>query len=86
MDRIPIVPRRPTSPDTAASGTGAKPKLEKGAKQAKIPSKEGCDDAASPPPTDLDEKLLYDAYMMAVSSVDAIVSMIGNISLLCSRV
>ena len=72
--RIPLVPRRPVSPDAAASGTGAKPKPEKGGKQQKVPSKEGCDEPATPPPADPDERLLYDAYMMGVSSIEAIVS------------
>lgn len=54
------MPRRPSSQDA------------KDPKKAK-PKPKGTDESSPPPPEDLDEKLIYDAYKNAYSYVNTIV-------------
>ena len=63
--RIPLVPRRPVSPDTA----GGKGKADKG--KSKQPTGE-----TPPPSEDLDEKLLQDAHTAGYAAIDKLVSII----------
>ena len=68
--RIPLIPRRPGSPDAGgASKTKPKPK-----------GKDAGDDTP-PPPTDPDEKLLHDALYMSIQAIDKLVSISGSVLL-----
>lgn len=63
------MPRRPLSPDTAAAqaaAKGGKPDKGKGGKAAEVPD-------APPPPEDPDDRLVYDAYITALTAIDRIV-------------
>uniref|UniRef100_X1Z7B7 Calponin-homology (CH) domain-containing protein n=1 Tax=Capitella teleta TaxID=283909 RepID=X1Z7B7_CAPTE len=71
MIRIPLVPRRPLSPDQAAAAAGAKGKGDRG-KADKGKGKDGDDGMAAP--ADLDEKLLYDAHQAAISGIEKVVA------------
>lgn len=74
--RIPLVPRRPVSPDpdAKAAAAAAAKKDKKGGK------KEEAGAAESPqPPMDPDERLLFDAYQTASSNLSNIVSMLTGI-------
>ena len=71
--RIPLVPRRPVSPDTAGTGKGGKQDKAKGKKEAGADLPDGMI-----PPTDLDEKLLFDAHLLGVVSIDRMVSYFCN--------
>ncbi len=64
--RIPLVPRRPGSPD----GAGGKGKDAK----AKPKGKDLGDEY--PAPADQDEKLVYDGLLVAIQAVEKIVSLI----------
>ena len=68
--RIPLVPRRPVSPDPTGAGAKKpdKPK-PKGGKES---------DEGPPPPTDLDEKLLFDAFTSGMQAMEKIVSFINT--------
>jgi hypothetical protein len=70
IPRIPLVPRRAVSPDL--SGAGAK-KPDKPKPKGGKESEEG-----PPPPTDLDEKLLFDAFTAGVQAMDKIVGLIDE--------
>ncbi|KXJ09239.1 Sperm flagellar protein 2 [Exaiptasia diaphana] len=67
--RIPLVPRRPKSGD-AGPGRG---------KDKKVAQKKGQTDQDKPetpvPPSDPDEKLIFDAYMLALTIIDTMASM-----------
>ncbi|KAK6179274.1 hypothetical protein SNE40_011674 [Patella caerulea] len=69
--RIPLIPRRPLSPDVDAKpGAGGKDKKDKKAvKKDDVPGGE-----SPAPPIDLDEKLIIDAASSAVSSMGQIMS------------
>ena len=76
--RIPLVPRRPTSADVD----------QKAAAAAKAKDKKKKDDGyESPvPPTDPDEKLVFDAFHSAVSNIGIIVRIpAGLLNLSSSR-
>jgi hypothetical protein len=60
--KIPLVPRRPTSQDG------------KDAKKSKPKANKNPDEASPPPPEDLDEKLVHDAFKNANSFVNSIVN------------
>lgn len=63
--RIPLVPRRPVSPDPAA--IAAKAKADKGKGKANK------DEDLPPPPTDPDQKLVFDAHLAGFAAIDKIV-------------
>ena len=65
--KIPLVPRRPSSQDA------------KDPKKSKAKPK-GNEEASPPPPEDLDEKLVFDAYKTAWAYVNGIVS--GEVAIL----
>ena len=68
------MPRRPLSPDAgAAAGGGAKSKGEKGKGEKGSKVKEPTDDAP-PPPSDPDERLLFDAHQAGLVAIDKVVS------------
>ncbi|KAK3767112.1 hypothetical protein RRG08_017986 [Elysia crispata] len=71
---IPLVPRRPQSPDAEVK-VGATPSKEK--KDKKSVSKKIYEEpqgAESPaPPQDLDEKLIYDGYTFAVNAISSLI-------------
>lgn len=75
LTSIPLVPRRPASPD-ADIKVGATPSKEKKDKKAakKGAAADDAPGAESPaPPQDLDEKLLYDGYTFAVNAISQMV-------------
>ena len=69
---IPLVPRRPVSPDADAR-TGPTPSKDKKDKKGgkKVDETPGIESPA--PPQDLDEKLIFDGYTFAVSSITTMV-------------
>lgn len=72
-----MVPRRPVSPD--ANQTGATPgnkdkKDKKGAKSKERQPGAEEKEEQPPPPTDADERLLYDALWTATHGITAMVS------------
>ncbi|XP_074641466.1 sperm flagellar protein 2-like, partial [Tubulanus polymorphus] len=67
--RIPLVPRRPVSPDPnapAAQGKASKDKEKK--------KKQGDELETPPPPGDADEKLMFDAYWTAIQAIHSMMS------------
>ena len=62
-----MVPRRPASPDSAAAGAK---KPDKAKSKAGKESEDG-----PPPPSDPDEKLLFDAYLTGVQAMEKLVSL-----------
>ena len=65
--RIPLVPRRPVSPD---------PNVAAKAKQDKSKKKPGDPSVDSPqPPQDPDEKLIFDAHSLSTAAIEKIVSL-----------
>ncbi|GFR65233.1 sperm flagellar 2, partial [Elysia marginata] len=73
---IPLVPRRPLSPDAEAK-VGATPSKDKKDKKAVGKKASGIEEpqgAESPaPPQDLDEKLIYDGYSFAVNAISNLI-------------
>ncbi|XP_005100478.1 sperm flagellar protein 2 isoform X2 [Aplysia californica] len=71
---IPLVPRRPMSPDADAK-TGATPsKDKKDKKGAKKGGTEEVPGAESPaPPQDLDEKLIFDGFTFAINAISQMI-------------
>lgn len=68
--RIPLVPRRPVSPDPDAKAAGAGKD-----KKDKKPGKKDDGGPESPaPPMDPDEKLLYDGFQSGTNALATIVS------------
>ncbi|XP_071117594.1 sperm flagellar protein 2-like [Haliotis cracherodii] len=71
--RIPLVPRRPISPDPDAK-PGTTPGKDK--KDKKGGKKGGDDGVESPiPPSDLDEKLIFDAAQSGITAISHIMSL-----------
>ncbi len=64
------MPRRPQSPD-AAAGAAAKGKGDKGRGKDKDGGKDGAENLQ--PPTDADDRLVFDAYVAGLSAIDRIV-------------
>ncbi|GFO03102.1 sperm flagellar protein 2, partial [Plakobranchus ocellatus] len=71
---IPLVPRRPLSPDGDVK-VGATPNKDKKDKKATVKrTSEEIPGAESPaPPQDLDEKLIYDGYTFAVNAISVLI-------------
>ena len=68
--RIPLVPRRPVTPDPNAAAAKAKDAKAKG-KDAKGKESTG---ETPPPPADPDARLIFDAHLTGVGAIDRMVS------------
>ena len=77
-NRIPLVPRRPQSPDPDSKPGTTPGKDKKDKKAAKKGASDDAPGVESPmPPADPDEKLLFDAHYFAISAIGQLVSCWG---------